>query len=234
MPLIEESEMRLLLTQCARSVWVIALLFVLSSSLFSQSNGDDVLNRAVTLQTDNATFVYVLGKLAEDWGVPIGLEKSLKHSDVPKITIDVKSATLKDVLDLITRQESTYAWQCVDGVIIFTPIKDRSTFLSSFLDLRFGQISYPKGKESDPYSLKKAILDLPEVAQLMHSAGVRDAGLLYSTPSKGSVLTKSIQTLSRSNLTIREYLNFVITNSQRKTWVVDMVGDQNDRLLVGL
>jgi len=221
-------------TKVLRSTCVAGLTVLLLSTARSQINSEELLNRTVTFQTQRACLVYVVGKLATDWDVPIGMEKAIGHKDECRISIDVKSATVRDLLSLIAQQEPAYTWEYVDRVINVIPTRDRNEFLSSFLQLHFDRILYPKGNDDDSYSLRKRILDLPEVTQLMKSRRVRVAGLLYSEPSRGTVLLTENQNLSCLNVTVRQYLNFVIANSKRRTWIIDMVGEKNDELLLGL
>jgi hypothetical protein len=223
--------MRTALRSTSRLTCTVLSLLFLSIGLFGQNDNSELLERKVTLAVKDATFVYTLGKLSLDHDVPLGLVKSSTHADVPNISLDLKQASLRKVLDMIVTYEPTYRWELVDGVINFIPNENRNEFICKFLELSISQISFPREIEIDSYSVKKQIFGLQEVSQLMNSNGVKAAGFVYETPSGQSVFSNRTGNRSFSNLTIRTLLNRILTESDQNSWVLEMVGDGKNLLL---
>lgn len=210
-------------------ILLISLLLICVMNSVGQSKKCDLLDRKITLHVSQGTFVYTLGKLAQDYEIPLGLEKSVKHTDEAKININVEEKSLRDVLNLLMEQEPEYKWELTNNVLNFTPNRNRNEFLSTFLNLPVSQIVYPK--ENDGNSLRETILALPEVAQLMKSKGVKYAEYM-NDPSFQPLFSKENLNPTASNITIKDFLNQVIRYSDHKTWVVEMVGKNKDKLLI--
>lgn len=161
--------------------------------------------------------IYVLGTLAVEHRVPIGLEAADDgDADGPRLNIDVRDETLKDVLDLIARQEPAYRWEVRDGVVNFVPARAGDPFLAQLLGTRVGRFDPEKGVNK--YGLRDAITNLPEVRSLLDASGVSVWRL--GPPTYRSVYTNDEVDLSISDTDVRGVLNKVVRDSEHKIWVV--------------
>ena len=95
------------------------------------------LDRPIELHVRQATLMLVVGMLSVQKDIPIGIEFSANEKNEPKLEIDVKKAPLVEVLNLIVQQEPAYVWEFRDGVINFTPAKDRDPFFEKLLNTQF-------------------------------------------------------------------------------------------------
>jgi len=213
----------------ANSVILAAISVIFTSNIFCQENTESLLKQRVTLQVSQATFLYALGTLAQRYKLPLGLEKSSGHLDDPKINIDIRERPLIEALNLLFEQEPAYKWEVNNGVLNVSPTRDRSEFLSLFLGLHIDRQCVIK--ETNDYEFRKCILSQPEVVLLMKSKKVEYATFM-NEPSSNSILLNDNADLSVSSLTLRDYLNSIVLNSNRNTWVVEMVGKHNDKLLL--
>lgn len=211
------------------TILLIPLTLICAMNLSAQDETCNLLNKKITMQISEGTFVYVLATLAQDYEISIGWEKSSKHLDEPKININVKEKNLREVLDLLVAQEPEYKWELTNEVLNFTPSRNRDEFVSAFLNLHIDQIKHPKENTED--SLIDNILALPEVILLMKSKRIKYAEYM-SEPSSQPMFSKEQADLTTSDTTIRNFFNKVIRDSDRKTWVVEMVGKNKDKLLI--
>jgi len=215
--------------------YLLVVLSVLASLVcedrsFWQNDASELLDRKLTVHVSRATLIYTLGTLARDYGIRIGLEKSSTHKDEKKIDIDVEGASLRDVLDSITRQEPAYRWELIDGVINFTPVQDRYGFVVSLLDTPVSRFALTKG--SDKFDIRNRILELPEVRSLMTSQGIVVDRLSDDYSYSRSTDAGKRSDLSISNTNVRGVLNKVIRDSEYKTWVIELTGKNKESLLI--
>jgi hypothetical protein len=119
------------------------------------------------MHVSHATLIYTIGRLTLDHRIPVGLEKSSTHKDEAKVNIDLDGGTLREVLDSIVRQEPTYRWEMVDGVINFIPNYDRYRFVASLLETPVSRFVPARGINN--IEIRDRILELPEVRRLIAS-----------------------------------------------------------------
>src|SRR5262245_40501822 len=86
------------------------------------------LDKPIDLRLHKATLMLVVGMLSVEKNIPIGIEFCANERNEPKLDIDVKKASLVEVLNLIVKQEPAYMWEFRDGVINFIPVQDRDPF----------------------------------------------------------------------------------------------------------
>ena len=208
--------MRELVRLCFLATCVTAVVMLCPAHSFGQASEDGLTSRTVTLRLGNASFIRVLVVLAVEHRVPIGLEVADDDADGPRLDIDVSNETLKNVLDLITRQEPDYRWEVKDGVINFVPARARDPFLSQLLDTRVVRFAPEKGVNK--YGLRDALTNLPEVKRLLDANGMTVWRL--GPPTYRSVYTNDEVDLSISDTDVRGVLNKVIRDSEHKLWVV--------------
>jgi hypothetical protein len=215
--------------QCLLVVLSVLILLGCDARSFGQNNVGELLDQKLTVRVSNATLIYVLARLALDHRIRLGLEKSHTHKDEAKINIEIEGGTLREVLDSIVRQEPAYQWQMVDGVINFTPTHDRYEFVATLLNTPVSRFAPAKG--IDTFEIRNCILELPEVRSLMASSGL-GVDRLSDEPYPRSIYGDDKVDLSISNTNVRGVLNKVIRDSEYKTWVVEMSGNNKDKLII--
>ncbi|HYG80344.1 MAG TPA: hypothetical protein VD861_08160, partial [Pyrinomonadaceae bacterium] len=157
-----------------------------------------------------------LAELSNEYEVPIGIELVSENSRIPDVPINVgvQNATLEDVLNEITRQDSNYMWQLEDGVVNVFPRVNRDEFLADLLSTRVGTCLIKQDIQSS--SLRILLTSLPEIELKAQMAKVWASNPSY-TGSDYSPIGLS-RPLKLSNATLREILNTVIRNSRTKIW----------------
>lgn len=196
---------------------VTAAVVCCSAQALGQASEGDITSRTLSLKMTDEHFISVLGTLAVEHRVPIGLEVSDDTADEPKLTLDVNNGTLKSVLDQITRQYPVYRWEVRDGVINFVPKRSRDKFISQLLDTRVGTFSPAKGVNK--YGLRDAIAGLPEVKSLLDTQNMSVWRL--GPPTYRSVYSNDDVDLSISDTDVRGVLNKIIKDSEHKLWTVN-------------
>lgn len=142
-----------------------------------QTKRDELLDQPVELHLTNATLLYTLSVLSIDVRVPIGFEPSLTHKDRYNLNIDAKHLKLRDVLDMIVRQEPAYRWEARDGVINFVPTQSRDAFVERLLNTRIHRFAPAKGLGK--FGIRDAILDLMEIQSLLKANGITAPHVAY-------------------------------------------------------
>ena len=200
-----------------------------SLSPFGQTLEDDLLNQPIELHLTNATLSNTLSKLSVDWRVPIGLERSYLYSDEPKLNIDVKNGTLKDVLNLIVEQEPSYRWEVRDGAINFVPAQAREQFFEKLLDTRVSRFAPKKGMTK--FDLRNTLTDLPEVRTLLEAASIT-VRKVSDYPYKPSIYSNMDVDLSISDTDVRGVLNKVVRDSEYKLWIMGWGNEKKNSLTI--
>jgi len=212
-----------------RQCWLIVLsmlvLLCCEVRSFGQSDASEMLDRKLDIHVSKTTLRYVIDVLAMDHGIPTGLEKSSTHKDEYKIDLDIEGGALREVLDSIVRQEPSYQWQVIDGVINFIPTHDRDGFVVTFLDTPVNR--FAPGKGNDKLDVRDSILKSPTVRRLMISYGIG-----VDRWWGECVYAKDGVDLSISNTNVRGILNKLIRVSPNKTWTVDLSGKNRESLLI--
>ena len=185
----------------------------------------ELLSRSVTLHLSGATLTSALAKLAGDYEIPIGLERALADDDGVRLEINVEARPLSEVLETIVKQEPAYRWELRDGVINFTPTKVRSPFLEALLKLQISH--FATNKELTRFQLRNSILRLPEVNALMLAESVKLDR--FSDNASLNPATSQLH-VNATGTDLRSLLNKVIRETGYKTWVVEMTGQEKNRL----
>jgi len=75
---------------------------------------------------------YLLAHLAGSWGVTIGLETDPKQPK-SQVSLDVRDATLTDVLNAVVKSAPRYQWRERDGCIEVLPVGASSPILDTMI-----------------------------------------------------------------------------------------------------
>jgi hypothetical protein len=128
------------------------------------------------------------------------------------------------VLNLIVKQEPGYVWEFRDGVINFTPVHDREPFFESLLNTPIHIFVSPKG--NNKFAIRDALLNLPEIKELIKANGVEAETLGY--PHKPSIYANDVDLSDRST-NLRSLLNKIIRESEHNSWSLQW-GDKKQRI----
>ena len=205
-----------------------------------QSSATALVDQKIDVHLSRATFLQTLSVLSVEHRVPIGLERDADYwhrmrssmafengqINWKEGTIHIKSGTLREILDSLVAQEPIYRWEVRDGVINICPIQSRDPFLQKLLDTRVERFAPEKGM--DKLQLHSAILDLPEIRDLVEAAKLETMKGVYGTGR--SIYADDEVKLGISHTNVRGVLNKVIRDSEYKLWVVDRIGDKRESL----
>jgi len=186
------------------------------------------LDTRVGLHVQNGTIMFTLNLLGEK-GIPIGIEFSNTEKNEPKLNIDVEKAPLLKVLNLIVQQEPTYVWELRDGVINFTPVQNRDVFFEKLLNTPIR--SFQSSKRNNKFSIREALVNLPEIKQLIIANGAEADVLGY--PHRPSIYANDAD-LSDKNLSFRSLLNKIIRDSEHNGWVLQWLDRKKKLFEIGL
>jgi len=207
------------------SAILLVLVLIMSSSAYSQDK-NDILDRKIALDFASADFITVLDTLALKERLPIGLERSSKPS-VVKLDIHAADMTVRETLNVITEQDPNYQWRLCDGVINFSPVKDRSVILQNFLKTNVSDFSQRAG--TSRFKLRDALFNAPEVSDFLKSNYVE--GLKEYYAYKQSDYSADSLDLELKNKDVRSILNTIAKNTEFRIWVVELSQD-GKKLLV--
>lgn len=157
---------------------LVALLLLLSCAHVTagQDAGRQLLELPVRkVKIKEATNVHLtLSALANEYGVPIGLEVAAAGGQGPKISLDLEGRPLREVLDAVTAQDQRYEWKLVGGVINVFPREGRGEFLRDLLEMRISRFAVEKG--TGLFDIRRLIVETPEVRAKLERAGVGSGG----------------------------------------------------------
>lgn len=208
---------------------LVALLLLLScaGNTAGQDTGRQLLELPVRkVKIKEAANVHLaLSALANEYGVPIGLEVAAAGGQGPKISLDLEGRPLREVLDAVVEQDRRYEWRLVDGVINVFPKEGRDEFLRDLLETRLSRFAIAKG--TGLFDIRRQIAETPEVRAKLERAGVGSGGGGFVTNADFAEAGPGF-TLDASGLTLREILNKVIATSETKYWIINRTADERN------
>jgi hypothetical protein len=206
---------------------VMALWLTLGHAAGGQATAGRLDRRVRDVRVEAENAAAALSQIAYDYNVPIGVEAASKGK-WRAVRIDLREATLREVLDAVAAQDPRYEWREEGGVVNFTPTADRDELSADVLGTTVSHLSIEQG--TSRASIKDKILELPAVKAKLEKAGVSAGftGLLgrdYDKIGPGF-------TLQVSNVTVREVLNQIISTSEAKCWIVNRYGDKHENFVL--
>ena len=177
-----------------------------------------LLQKTVSMGMVDVYVSQALEFLADNYRIPAGIEivSSRRTKKVPekRISIMLLQSPLETVLDAIVQADPSYRWEVNDGVVNLLP-KDKEDSLVN-IEVKSFQIDNLSRLE-----VKRAIVDLPEVASKHKSLGLEPAAIsLWPGRDKRDHLRLS---LSLRNTTPRDILNEIAKRT--KFWAVSVFGE---------
>src|SRR2546421_3605098 len=189
-----------------------------------------LLEQEIELHLTNGTLLQAISKLTVEKRIPIGFEPIVPERFEHRLNIAVNNAKLKDILDMIVRQEPDYRWVVRDGVINLTPAQSRDQFIEELLNTPVHCFAPAKGLGE--FAIIDAIMDLPEVRDLLKARGITALrqGFFY----RPSIYTDKEVSLSITNTNVRGVLNMIIRKSEYKMWRIGRSGKNREFLEMGI
>ncbi len=188
-----------------------------------------LLEKPVDLDLKKSSLALVLGHLSVHQDIPIGFVARSEEKYELLLNVKVHGAPLKEVLDLIVKQEPRYIWEIRDGVVNITPVGRTDEFFERLLTTRIKRFAPRPG--STKYEVKEAVLDLPEVKALLNEKGITASKLMaFHRPS---IYANSVD-LSCSDTDLLTILNKIARESEFNFWSLDWADNEHKELEFGL
>jgi hypothetical protein len=172
---------------------------------------------------------HILGAMALEYHIPIGLELSVSNSTFQ--TIDLEKGTLTDLLTKIIGQYPSYYWQINDGVVNVLPKPGYGDSLSNeVLETKISKFS-TKGANTC-WNIEKSIMSEPKLKRALASHklghyGPELTGFYFCNVGNDFVLD-----VADMQLTV--LLNRIIRdNDKAKFWFLGRTNDQPNAFLLG-
>lgn len=189
---------------------------------------DKVLKRTVHgLAATDEPIDQILGGLAKDFNVPIGLEKvasaiSCSSADV-KISLKIEGGTVRDVLDAVVQADPRYRWEEAGGVINVLPKEEKSLVLET-------PVSSFQIDEATWTDTRQVIRELPEIKSKLKENGLTERSAILVTGSGDNNLPRF--SFKLRNTTLRGILNEILKVKGYSFWVLSRYGDRNQYLSI--
>ena len=212
-------------------VKVIVIFFVLfplpgiTIPVLSQNRMSNVLTRRVPAfrVSDDVTSL-ALEKLAQAYGVPIGME-AVSESATKKIKVEVVAGTVRTALNAIIQADANYKWEYRDGIVDVFPVSGKNQILEVIIrDFRVDKLNKEEAA--------RAVTELPEVKAKVEELGLqrRDFRSLPAQPY--SSLPRF--SLELHNKTLREILDRIVKASGSNYWKFYRHGDKSEYFSIDL
>lgn len=114
-------------------------------------------------------------------------------------------------------------------MINFTPVEDRDVFFEKLLSTPISNFQWPKG--NNKFIIKQALLDLPEIKQLITANGLEADTMGY--PTRPSAYANNAD-LSDHDTNFRSLLNKIIRESEHNAWFLHWLDKKHKLFEIGL
>jgi hypothetical protein len=204
------------------------LLCIVTPLSYTQPQIDNVLRQTVSNFTSTDESIdQVLGRLAKDFNVPIGLEKIATviscSSEDRKLSIKVEQGTVRDALNAIIQADQRYKWEEVDGVINVLPKEDNSRLLETHVsNFQIDEVTWTDARQ--------LIRELPEVKSRLNESGLIERSAILVTGSGENNLPRF--SFKLRNTTLRGILNEILKMKGYSFWVIARYGDHNQYISI--
>ena len=200
----------------------------------SNSNGIEAQSQAASRKNDElATRLLknvvlegqlwnLLGRLALDYDIPVGLEISPDELKSNRYRVELREGTVADLMGQIISQNDRYNWLIEDGVVnVFPRDKYRDAFLAELLTVQIR--NFAVAKNSDCWGLQNDLVRTPEIKVVIDARGMQASSADFSgfyIPQLGRSFSLKV-----SDITLKALLNRIITESPlARTWLISTEG----------
>ena len=210
------------------AIYVVGVGVLLVSGFVVQArafNDTDLLTRQIKATTIKRESIdRVLGRLAVDYQVPIGIELGNENlTPLRQIDLDLPVTNVKGFLDALIVKDPRYTWTLEGGVIHLWPVTARDSFVTTLLNTKISHFAVTGG--SSIPGVYHDIMNLPEIGSRLVVADVAPMVLAHW----GGIPKLDKDTFfSESNLTLKELLDRIISKTEIKTWVILRWGTNNE------
>jgi hypothetical protein len=167
----------------------------------------------------NGAMAPFVAAIAQAYGTTIGLEIDTAEPN-PNLEIAVDDATIEDVLNAVVKFKPNYSWSKSVNAFALFPKERRNPLLDTVI-ARF-QLS-----DVDHADAVNKLLSLPDVEARMIAAR------LYRVVATNQVETNAKRiSLRLSNVTMRQVLDSIATDSGSRFWIFQRTGGKGEFLSV--
>lgn len=158
----------------------------------------------------------LLSDLSLWYDIPIGLEVAMNGSGYSKLRMNLKKATLEEVLNKIVAEHPEYTWEIKDGVVNVFPKDGRQDpIVKQILGTEIGTLSIKE--KTITWDVERALVTTPELSAVMEGHGLTIAAVDISGfyfPHVGRNFKLDV-----SNMTVRAILDNIVKESKTaKFW----------------
>lgn len=201
-------------------VMIIATICAATSLASAAERPTGPLTKSISDYHDSGPDFYtVLGRLSQRFNLQFGAELTGGIGEKP-VSVQIRKGTMSDVLRAIVSRTG-YEWAVRDGVINIHP--EHCACLS---DLFIGHFEVTN---ASPDEVRRALLDLPEVAAWLARNGVTERSNaeaevpeIWSQPPPVSIRV--------DNTHLADVLNDIVQKAAWHNWLLSRYGDRNQYL----
>lgn len=206
-------------TNLRRMATVAAVLTICCASasvaLAQQQQSMPVTNSVAVIKY-NGDMAALLDKMAETFGVTIGLEVDPRQPS-SRVKFELREATIRDVLNAVVQSEPGYQWRESDGFIDVFPAKGRSPLLDT-------KINSFRVSDVDQAEAINQLMSLPEVL-----VGLSAMNLTRGDLNRVSVTRKGERfSMSLEGVTMRRALHEIASEGGGRFWVSRRYGNKDN------
>lgn len=167
----------------------------------------------------------LLSDLADQYDIPIGLERAMNEYDHPETRIDLNKTTLSELLTQLLANHKEYSWEIADGVVrVFPKDGHRDPIVERLLNVQIGKFSIKKS--TAVWNVESTFLETPEFKDVVDAYGLGTLGWTFSgfyLPQLGRNYTLDV-----SGATVQSILNRIVKQSPTaKFWSIGRDSSQH-------
>lgn len=189
-------------------------------------NESDLSTRKINISARQKSFYFILGEFSKQNEISIGVQ--VTKSEEPKqcrdlIDFNYQSVNISTALDKLILNCPIYTWAIKDKVInVFPKVPE-----ASILDVNLPEL---KVENKETKEIIDTVFDSPTIKLALNKEGIkRDTTIPFMG---GLTFNRKKYSFSLREKDLRQTLNYLITDTENKFWVIYMVTREKD--LIGL
>jgi hypothetical protein len=160
----------------------------------------------------------LLSVLAQQYDIPIGLERAMNEPRLVETRIELKKITLGELLTQLLADYKEYAWEISDGAVYVLPKEGyRDPIVERLLTIEIRKFSLTKS--TVVWNVEATLLKVPEFEEVVDAYGLGTLGWTFSgfyIPHLGRNYTLDV-----SGARVRSILNQIVKESPTaKFWSI--------------
>jgi hypothetical protein len=193
----------------------------------SQQQKQSLLGQRVSsIDLSTANVDETLISLAGKYNVPVGNEVSSRRSSGSVdagFQLELKNATVEEILSLLLKNHPDYHWQLADGVINISS----DSAPEPLLDTVIGQFEV---KQQTIAEIKKDLAERPEVESVLSETNTEFQELTILPGGNAEALGKYTFTLQ--NASVRQILNRLVLQTEGHYWTLVRLGNNKQLWII--